>query len=259
MTIVFIGDVHQQWQFVERGLASLHPLPHAAILLGDLQCDRPLDELAAPLLDRGIDVHWIFGNHDNDGGPEMWANLVEPQRNPRTRQGALHGKVAEIAGVRIAGLGGTFRPRIWEPPESPRLHRREQLPEDLASLGPAWPKEHIAALVHSLGATAIWPEDYDELASQRADILVTHEAPRSHPAGNAALDALARAMGASLIVHGHHHVTYRAIAPDGLRAMGVAAAWGANIAGRALWPGEVPRQLGQLIAGWSLEVDAANQ
>ena len=259
MTIVFIGDVHQQWQFVERGLASLDPLPQAAILLGDLQCDRPLDELAAPLLDRGIDVHWIFGNHDNDGGPEMWANLVEPQRNPRTKQGALHGNVAEIAGLRIAGLGGTFRPRIWEPPESPRLHRREQLPEDLASLGPAWPKEHIAALVHSLGATAIWPEDYDELASQRADILVTHEAPRSHPAGNAALDALARAMGASLIVHGHHHVTYRAIAPDGLRAMGVAAAWGVNIAGRALWPGEAPRQLGQLIAGWSLEVDAANQ
>ena len=27
-------------------------------------------------------------------------------------------RVVEIAGVRIAGLGGTFRPRIWEPPES---------------------------------------------------------------------------------------------------------------------------------------------
>ena len=92
--------------------------------------------------------------------------------------------------------------------------------EDLSSLG--WREEHIDALIHSLGATAIWPEDYDYLATQRADILVTHEAPRSHPAGNAALDALARAMGASLIVHGHHHVPYRAVAPDGLRAMGVA-------------------------------------
>ena len=259
MTIVFIGDIHQQWQFIERGLASLDPLPQAAILLGDVQCDRPLDQLAAPLLDRGIAVHWIFGNHDNDGGPEMWANLVEPQRNPRTRQGALHGRVTEIAGLRIAGLGGTFRPRIWEPPEPPRLHRREQLPEDLATLGPNWPADHIAALTHSLGATAIWPEDYDELAGQRADILVTHEAPRSHPAGNAALDALARAMGAGLIVHGHHHVTYRAVAPDGLRAMGVAAAWGANIDGEPLWPGEAPRHLGQLISGWSLEVNAANQ
>ena len=151
-------------------------------------------------------MHWIFGNHDNDGGPEMWANLVEPDRNPRTTQGALHARVVEIAGVRIAGLGGTFRPRIWEPPDPPRVHRREQLPDDLAGLGPGWREEHIAALIHSLGATAIWPEDYEYLASQRADILVTHEAPRSHPSGNAALDALARAMGASLIVHGHHHV-----------------------------------------------------
>ena len=137
MTIVFIGDIHQQWQSIERGLASLETLPRAAVLLGDIQCDRPLDELAAPLLDRGIDVHWIFGNHDNDGGPEMWANLVEPERNPRTTHGALHARVVEIAGVRIAGLGGTFRPRIWEPPDPPRLHRREQLPDDLAGLGSA--------------------------------------------------------------------------------------------------------------------------
>jgi predicted phosphodiesterase len=259
MTIVFIGDIHQQWQLVERGLDTLDPLPQAAVLLGDLQCDRPLDELAAPLLDRGIAVHWIFGNHDNDGGPEMWANLVEPERNPRTAPGALHGKVADIAGVRIAGLGGTFRPRIWEPPEPPRLHRREQLPADLASLGPNWRQEHIDALAHSLGATAIWPEDYEELAGQRADILVTHEAPRSHPSGNAALDALARAMGANLIVHGHHHVTYRAVARDGLRAIGVAAAWGATIDGEPLWPGEAPRHLGQLIGGWSLEVEAVSQ
>jgi predicted phosphodiesterase len=259
MTIVFIGDIHQQWSKVEDGLASLDPLPRAAVLLGDIQCDKPLDQLAAPLLDRGIDVHWIFGNHDNDGGPEMWANLVEPDRNPRTTHGALHGKVVEIAGVRIAGLGGTFRPRIWEPPEPPRLHRREQLPEDLASLGPGWREEHIAALIHSLGATAIWPEDYEYLARQRADVLVTHEAPRSHPAGNAALDALARSMGAGLIVHGHHHVTYRAVAQDGLRAMGVASAWGATIDGESLWPGEAPRHLGSLIAGWSLEADAANR
>jgi len=259
MTIVFIGDIHQQWQLVERGLETLDVLPRAAVLLGDLQCDRPLDELAAPLLDRGIAVHWIFGNHDNDGGPEMWANLVEPERNPRTAPGALHGKVADIAGVRIAGLGGTFRPRIWEPPEPPRLHRREQLPADLANLGPNWRQEHIDALAHSLGATAIWPEDYDDLAGQRADILVTHEAPRSHPSGNAALDALARAMGAGLIVHGHHHVTYRAVARDGLRAIGVAAAWGVTIDGEPLWPGEAPRHLGQLIGGWSLEVEAVNQ
>ena len=258
MTIVFIGDIHQQWDSVERGLAALDPLPDAAILLGDIQCDRPLDELARPLLDRAIDVHWIFGNHDNDGGPEMWANLVEPDRNPRTRRGALHARIVEIAGIRIAGLGGTFRPRIWEPPNPPRVHRRAQLPDDLADLR-GWSDEHIGALIHSLSATAIWPEDYDDLAGQRADILVTHEAPRSHPAGNAALDELARAMGASLVVHGHHHVSYRAVARDGLRAMGVAAAWGATIDGELLWPGEPPRQLGSLVGGWSLEAETTRQ
>jgi len=82
MTIVFIGDIHQHWGHVDAGLAALPVQPRAAVLLGDIECDRPLDELAAPLPDRGIVVHWIHGNHDNDGGPEMWANLVAPERNP---------------------------------------------------------------------------------------------------------------------------------------------------------------------------------
>ncbi|MBN8929649.1 MAG: hypothetical protein BGO51_05955 [Rhodospirillales bacterium 69-11] len=251
MTVIFIGDIHQQWRFVERGLADLPRLPDAAVLLGDLQCEAPLDEVAAPLLDRGIAVHWIFGNHDNDGGPEMWANMTDPARNPRTAPGNLHGRVTEIAGLRIAGLGGTFRPRIWDPPTEPRLHRREHLPDDVAEMGRGWRPEHIAALVHSLGTTAIWPEDHDALAAQRADILVTHEAPSSHPAGKAALDGLARAMGARLIVHGHHHVTYRAQAEDGLSVLGVAAAWAATAEGEVMWTGETPRHLTALPDGWT--------
>jgi predicted phosphodiesterase len=245
MTTVFIGDIHREWPHILRGLDALRTLPDSAILLGDIECQRPLDQVAAPLLDRGIQVFWIFGNHDNDGGPEMWQNLVDPARNPRTAPGALNGRVVELGGTRIAGLGGTFRPRIWDPPAPPRVHRREDLPADLAKLGPQWGEAHRAGLVHSLGATAIWPEDYERLATQRADILVTHEAPSSHPAGNAALDALARAMGVRLIVHGHHHVSYRAVAPDGLRAL--------TADGTALWPGEAPRHLGQLQHRWSLE------
>jgi hypothetical protein len=44
-----------------------------------------------------------------------------------------------------------------------------------------------------------------------------------------------------------------------LRAMGVAAAWGATLDGELLWPGEAPRHLGSLIAGWSLETETASQ
>jgi predicted phosphodiesterase len=258
VTIVFIGDIHQQWDRVARGLAAWNDTPTAAVLLGDIECTRPLDQLAAPLLDRSIAVHWIFGNHDNDGGPEMWANLVEPTRNPRTASGALHGRVTEVAGLRIAGLGGTFRPRVWVPPAPPRVHRREDLLDDLAQPGTAWRDDHLNAMAHSLGTAAIWPEDYETLAQQRADILVTHEAPASHPAGNGALDALARAMGARLIVHGHHHVTYRAVAADGMRAMGVASAWATHQDGTVLWRGETPRPLPPMHDGWTLEADLSD-
>jgi predicted phosphodiesterase len=122
--VVFIGDIHRQWHHIMRGLAQLPRLPHAAVLLGDIECDRPLDEVAAPLLDAGIAVHWICGNHDYDGGPEMWANLSDPARNPRTHAGRLNGCVREIGGLRIAGLSGTFRRRVWEPPHPRRLRSR---------------------------------------------------------------------------------------------------------------------------------------
>ncbi len=259
MSLIFIGDIHQAWDVVERGLAALDPLPRAAVLLGDIQCERPLDELAEPLLSRGIAVLWIFGNHDNDGGPEMWANLTDRGRNPRTAPGALHGRVAIVQGLRVAGLGGTFRPRIWQPPDPPRVFARAQLAQHLTDGTSAWPDSHVAALHHSLSSAAIWPEDYDHLAAQRADILVTHEAPSSHPAGNAALDALARRMGARLVVHGHHHVTYRTRANDGLVVMGIAAAWAVSAEGTVLWTGEPPRPMPPLRDGWSLEGTASTR
>jgi predicted phosphodiesterase len=248
--IVFVGDIHRRWRYLEEGLAALARPPGAVVLLGDMECDAPLDTLAEPLLRRGIALHWIFGNHDYDGGPEMWANLTAPERNPRSASGALHGRVVEIGGLRVAGLGGIFRRRVWEPPAPPRLHRRTELPADLEALDASWAPPQRAALGEALSAMAIWPEDWEALLGQRADVLVTHEAPSSHPAGAAALEDLARAMGAGLIVHGHHHVNSLSIAADGLRVLGVAAGWGLAADGREIWPGEAPRWLGAPPAGW---------
>jgi predicted phosphodiesterase len=257
MTIVFIGDIHQHWHFVHAGLAALSTPPRAAVLLGDIQCERPLDELATPLLRQGIEVHWIHGNHDNDGGPEMWANLAAPERNPMTASGALHARVLDIQGVRIAGLGGTFRPRVWSPPAPPRLRHRHQLADDFLSIGPGYGPSQREALAHSLSTAAIWPEDIDTLAVQKADVLVTHEAPSSHPAGSGTLDDLARAMGARMIVHGHHHVVSRFRADDGLTVLGVASAWGVSIDGAVLWEGEKPRPLPSPTPGWTVQSMAA--
>jgi hypothetical protein len=82
-------------------------------------------------------------------------------------------------------------------------------------------------------------------------VLVTHEAPSSHPQGVAFIESLARKMGARLVIHGHHHVCYRARAEDGLQVQGVGAAWGIGLDGRPWWPGEANRWLGNAPTGWA--------
>jgi predicted phosphodiesterase len=258
MSLVFIGDIHQNWHHVEAGLASLPAPPRTAILLGDIECTEPLDRLAAPLLDRGVAVYWIHGNHDYDTGPEMWANLTAPDRNPRTRAGALHNRVVEIDGLRIAGLGGTFLPHVWRGDRRPDVHRRAHLAADIARNRPDLSPERARVMAHFLANLAIWPEDLDELATRRADVLVTHEAPSSHPEGAAALDSLARAMGARLIVHGHHHVTSHSLAPDGLRVLGVGDGWAVDPSGAVVWRGaRRTRPLPRLCEGWRQQPIAA--
>ena len=258
MSLIFIGDIHQNWHHVEAGLAALPTPPRAAVLLGDIECVLPLDRMAAPLLDRGVEVYWIHGNHEHDAGPEMWANLVAPERNPLTSAGALHTRVIEIAGVRVAGLGGTFLPHVWPANAPPRLHRRAQLAADLAVSRPDLDSSQTVTFTRFLTTTAIWPEDVDALAVQRADVLVTHEAPSSHPAGVSVLDGLARAMGARLIVHGHHHITSHAKANDGLRVLGVGAAWAVGLDGLVVWRGgKRERPLPRPGAGWVVQTIAA--
>jgi len=68
---------------------------------------------------------------------------------------------------------------------------------------------------------------------------------------------LARAMGARLIVHGHHHVASHARAHDGLTVLGVASAWGVSIDGAVLWEGEKPRPLPSPSTGWVVQSIAA--
>lgn len=258
MNLVFIGDIHQNWHDVEAGLAALPEAPEAAVLLGDIECEQPLDQVAAPLLDRGIGVYWIHGNHDYDTGPEMWDNLADPERNPLTSAGALHGRVVEIAGVRVAGLGGTFLPLVWPANAPPRLHRREQLADGIAASRPGLTPHQTTALMHFLGNTAIWPEDVDALSAQQADVLVTHEAPSSHPEGVGVLDALARAMGARLIVHGHHHITSQARADDGLRVLSVGDTWAMDLHGNVVWKGRRrQRPLPRPCDGWLVQSIAA--
>ena len=53
--------------------------------------------------------------------------------------------------------------------------------------------------------STIFESDWSHLATQRADIFVTHEAPGCHPYGFEAINEVASFMGVSLTFHCHQH------------------------------------------------------
>ena len=213
--IYFMGDIHGKFEhvieFVQRDR------PDAIVLLGDMECDFPLHAVLAPI--RALTEIWyIHGNHDTDQAAS-WQFLVESELADRN----LHGRVANVAGVKVAGLGGVFRAEVWNPPEpahyaSYREFERKNKRSRHKEINPA---QEGRFLKHR---STIFPDDYAALMKQRADILVTHEAPSCHPHGAVALDTLARSMRVQTLFHGHHHdcLDYSAWSREnGINAFGV--------------------------------------
>lgn len=210
--ILFGGDPHRNITPILR--ACLNLPAGTLILVGDCDCPAPLPQLFAPAIALGWRIRWIIGNHDTET-EQAYDNLT-------TAEGNLGLSVATIAGLRIAGLPGVFKPRVWQPDDAPpAFHTRAAFQ---ASLRPTEVWRGGLPLWHR---DTIFPEDFDRLAALRADILVSHEAPSSHPHGFAVIDTLARAIGVRLIVHGHHHQSYAAVLPNGItvRGLGLAEPW----------------------------------
>lgn len=189
--IFFVGDTHGHFGHVIHAVQELHPT--AVIFLGDLQARRPLDQELKPIL--GLtDIWFIHGNHDTDSDHD-YDNLFGSELAGRS----LHGRVVEIAGVRVAGLGGVFRGQVWMPPGEAQ-HETPGAYIAFCGKGNRWrgglPRKH---------RSSIFPIDYARLAEERAEMLVTHEAPTCHPHGFGAIDELARSLGISRLFHGHHH------------------------------------------------------
>ena len=111
----------------------------------------------------------------------------------------LHGRVACVAGMRIGGLGGVFRGQIWMPDGNPNYYSPATFMRRVGQ-GNIWrggvPRRH---------RSTIFPSVYGNLQRQKADILVTHEAPSCHKKGFCALDRLAKTMGVKWLFHGHQH------------------------------------------------------
>jgi predicted phosphodiesterase len=194
--IWFLGDVHAEFKHVARALLNAVEKPRWLVFLGDIDIDhKPFREILEPLTRNFPDVNvaFIHGNHDGDTH-EHWAMLHDC--GPALR---LHGQVLDLDSVLVAGLGGNFLGRVWMPPGEIKLASK------LAAMNRGAYQFRPGQRPSSSFHAAIYPDDVAKLAEQRADILVTHEAPSCHHHGFAALDELARSMHVVRTFHGHHH------------------------------------------------------
>lgn len=194
--IWFLGDVHASFGHIAQALFDAHVKPRWLVFLGDIDIDhKSFREVLEPVRRNfpQLRVAFIHGNHDADTY-EHWEMLHDCGDAL-----ALHGQVLDLDGVRVAGLGGNFMGRIWSPPAKAFVQNKK-----LAMDRGPYQWRDGQRPNPSLNA-AIYPEDVEHLARQRADILVTHEAPSCHPYGFAAIDALARSMRVVRSFHGHQH------------------------------------------------------
>ena len=202
-SILFFGDPHGDFEPVLEAVERMRP--EAIILLGDLQAQRPLHmELAA--IRSKTDIWFIHGNHDTDSDQDF-DNLFHSALGERN----LDGRMQVISGSRVAGLGGVFRDKVWNPAVP-----LEQAAFASAQKMAAYSRRGRSGTEVDLRSTwrggmlrkhysSIFPDVYKALCQLRADILVTHEAPSAHAYGFRAIDDLAVHLDAKLVVHGHHH------------------------------------------------------
>ena len=216
--ILFAGDPHNN--FKPLIAAVYQERPEAVVLLGDYDLAEPLDRVLSDIASM-TDIYWIAGNHEFET-PDKHRFLFESGWADKN----LHLRVAEVAGIKIAGLGGIFLGRVWYPPRSPKWPSKKAYLQSL----PEFSKQGLSLKYQS----AIWPDEFQEMSRLKAEILVSHEAPGSHRYGFSAISELAVAMGVKQIFHGHLHENYHSMVKKHIKTVGVANASLADLQGNFL-------------------------
>lgn len=217
--ILFAGDPHGDFKPL---IAAVHKYrPEAVVLLGDYDLEMPLEICLQEII--GLtQIWWIAGNHDFET-PGKYYNLF----HSALAKNSLHLKVAEIAGLRIAGLGGIFLGRVWYPPQPPKWRGKQHYLHEQ-------PVNMKCTALSLKYRGAIWHDEFEALKALKADILVTHEAPGSHRHGFDVISELAAAMEVKNIFHGHLHENYIGIVKNNIKVAGVANRAVADLSGNTL-------------------------
>lgn len=165
-----------------------HPEIPAWLCVGDLGDDEGIyEDVPAPL-------YWIKGN--NESFDYLAAHAHDARGNLVY---VPNGTLAEVAGVRVVGVGGTFAPTWYDadPAALPHPRKRTMKATALADKRRHFVKAEVE-VAKALGR------------QMRVDVLLTHEAPRPFrvgrmDAGKAPINELIAAIRPRLHLFGHHH------------------------------------------------------
>jgi Icc-related predicted phosphoesterase len=137
----------------------------------------------------GAPVYWIKGNNEN-------FDAIAAGDLPAGLHYIPNGTLVTIQGVRVAGLGGTYAPTMYEVPaaELPHPAKRTAKATEAADRRRHFVREEVEACKQM----------------RDVDILLTHEAPRPFrvrgvDAGKTPINDVLAAMQPRLHLFGHHH------------------------------------------------------
>ena len=181
-----LGDIHGAFEAASEIIAR-HPEIGSWICVGDVADDQ------GRYASLGADVYWVHGNNDN-------FDAIAAGDLPDGLHHIPNGTAIAIAGLRVAGLGGTFAPTWYETRAADLPHPKK---------GSAKATELADKRRHFVR------EDVDACKALRGvDILLTHEAAkpfrpfaggRGPDAGKAQINEVLAAMRPRLHLFGHHH------------------------------------------------------
>ena len=217
MSLWCYGDPHGDYRPLLRAAPGFGPRD-VIVLMGDYDLNAPIKQVLASVIATGAAIRWILGNHESRDA-SAFDNVATTM--PDGQLG--HHRCSD--GRAVSGLGGVFRSAIWYPrpdPDDPPEHASRDAYVQSLRHQARWRKG--MPLLHR---TTIFPSDLAPTRERRADVLCTHEAPSSHRHGFSLLDDLAEQIGARWLVHGHHHVSYESLLPNGVRVkgLGIAELW----------------------------------
>jgi hypothetical protein len=185
-----LGDIHGDVASVRR-IMERHPEVPFWLCVGDVADDAGRYEpLPSPL-------YWIKGNNENFDTIAS-ATTLGSQAFPHNLIFIPNGVAVDVppSGLRIAGLGGTFAPTMYEVPAAELPHPVKRTP---AATTLADRRRHfVRAEVEACAAL------------RGIDVFLSHEAPRPFrvgrvDAGKTPINEILAAMRPRLHLFGHHH------------------------------------------------------